>query len=683
MFVVLPIGVAWRGVLCGRVFYFEDIAAYFEPLWTAAARSMTKGELPSWALGAWSGQPLLGDPQLGIFYPPHWMWLALAPVRAYAISIVFHSALAASGTYVLARFLGRSRVASCTAAIAFSVGAYFVLEARHEMFLVSAAWIPWLLAAIAAYAAHGRTRGLALIAATLALAILGGGWSMLVFAVPVVIVFACARARFAPQRLIGIGLGLGLGLGLASIQLLPALAHARLSPRALPLADAFAGSYAWPSLRYAITLVLPLWYGDDARGTYLGAPDQWELSGYGAGVLIAGFAIASLLRRGGRGERAVYVVLVLFAMIAALGPHGPLWPILKGLPLVGRARCPARALFIYTLVAPLLAAAGIDQLRARLPLRALAFVWAVPVLVALELLIGLRAENPTVPVEATYIAPAVMPSFRAELASSTMQSRTLIDVHLGQRFHNGGLRWGFESPGGYSSLPLWRYLHLLWIANHARTYPGSPTPELAHDLSAQGLWTYGSPIVDLLDVRWALVPRERSPDGSGWSLATRGEDGIDLWRNEEALPRAFVVHAATSVASEGEAASAMATPSFDPTHDVILEEPSALKAAPAASPASPARLVERRGADARYAIELDAPGIFVLAEPHEPSWTVTIDGAPARLLRVDYALMGVAIGAGKHELAFVRSDRPLRTGAMLTLLSLLVCAALALRRAPA
>ena len=55
------------------------------------------------------------------------------------------------------------------------------------------------------------------------------------------------------------------------------------------------------------------------------------------------------------------------------------------------------------------------------------------------------------------------------LAGVPPGERVLFDVHLGQRFHNGGLRWGVESPSGYSSLPLWRVLHLYWLANHERT----------------------------------------------------------------------------------------------------------------------------------------------------------------------------------------------------------------------
>jgi hypothetical protein len=60
--VALAIGWQYRAPLVGRVWYFEDIAAYFVPLYAAAARAMRTGGFPTWALGAWSGQPLVGDP---------------------------------------------------------------------------------------------------------------------------------------------------------------------------------------------------------------------------------------------------------------------------------------------------------------------------------------------------------------------------------------------------------------------------------------------------------------------------------------------------------------------------------------------------------------------------------------------------------------------------------------------
>ncbi|MBK8691208.1 MAG: hypothetical protein IPN17_02595 [Deltaproteobacteria bacterium] len=85
-----------------------------------------------------------------------------------------------------------------------------------------------------------------------------------------------------------------LALALAAVQIAPAMAHVPESPRALGLGGALASSYAWPSWRYALTLALPTLHGDEARGTYVGAPNQWELSGYGVGLVATLLALASL-----------------------------------------------------------------------------------------------------------------------------------------------------------------------------------------------------------------------------------------------------------------------------------------------------------------------------------------------------------------------------------------------------
>ena len=647
------------GVVTGGVFFFEDVAAYFEPLWSAAARASRAGELPTLALGAWSGQPLLGDPQVGILYPPHQLlWLVAPVVRAYALDVVLHSLWAALGAYALCRALGRSRPAAASAGIALSLSAYFVLETRHVMFLVSASWVPWLWLAVTLHARTGSRRSAAAIAGCISLALVGGGWSMLVFALAPTVVFAVARLHGVQWRTwLTTGAAALLGVALASVALVPALAHAALSPRALPLAASFASSYAWPSLAYAKTLLFPLAYGDDALGTYVGAPDQWELCGYGVGLVAAMFALASLTRRDGRGERLAYVALVVLAMLAALGDRAPIGKLLSHLPLLSRARCPARALFIYTLVVPLLCADGVDRLgRAR-------WIWIVPLAVALELLVTFRAENPTTSLADTQLAPLAL----AIIPQAPSDGRTLFDVHLGQRYHNGGLRWNLESPGGYSSLPLWRYLHLLWISNHRAVYPGWPVPELAHDLTAQGLWTLDSPIVDLLDVRWLLAPHGRPPSGSGWVLEAAGDDGIDRWRNDEALPRGFVVHEVERVTDEAAAAVAIARADFSPRR-AIVESFVAMEPGPIEA----ATLTGRE----QFVVMVHGAGLFVMAEPWVPSWRASIDGRDVPVLRVDYALTGVAIAAGRHVVRFERIDRALRAGAILSLLALVITLAL-------
>ena len=675
--ILVAVAIAWqyRAPLLGRVYWFEDIAAYFHPLYTAVARQMRWGSLPSWDLGAWSGQPLLGDPQIGALYPPNWLWLAMPPMRMYAWLTLLHAAFGGAGMWSLQRARGRSRVAAAVAAVTLALGAFLVLQVRHAMFVATTAWLPWLLWAIERYAAERRLELLVAAAGACAMAILGGGWSMLYFAAWVLAVVAVARVlstENARARLAG-GLlaAAAIGLGLAAVQILPALAHARQSPRALGVDYAFASSYAWPSWRYALTLVLPSLYGDDARGSYVGAPDQWELCGYGVGLVATLLALASLFERERRRERIALLALTMVAMELARGDGGFLHPLcFRLLPLYDSLRCPARALYVWTLAAPLLAADGTDAIVARLPERARGLAGAALLCaVALELGFTFRDENPSTALAETRVRPAAVEWMR-EKAHGAMTN----EVHLPQRFHNSGLLWGMQSAGGYSSLPIWRYLHLLWIANHGRPYPHH---KLADDLTAQGLWNWKSPIVDLLGVGWVLAPADRTVDARGFHKVFTGPDGIDLWKNDDAYPHGFVVYRAVVAPDEAAQARAVAEPHFRPSRYAVVDRP--LDGVPPFDPHEEAPLpteisaLAREGAiDLAVEVEARAPGVLVIGEPWYPGWRVTVDGKATELLRVDYALRGVPLPRGHHEVAMTFEDLPLARGGAVTITALVL-----------
>jgi len=693
----LALGWLYRAPLLGRVYLFEDVASYFVPHWAAAARQMRAGVLPSYDLGAWSGHPLLGDPQVGVLYPLSWAWLVLSPVVLYAWLTLAHATLAAVGMARLVRARGRSREAAALAALVYAGGAFFVLEVRHQMFLATAAWLPWLLSKLEKLshterndpARAGLVAGGAL---ALGMSILGGGWSLLVPAAVVIALYALARLRrdlvspFATVALVGVALG--------AAQLAPALAHARLSPRAIGTTYAFASSYAWPSLRYAISLVFPTWYGDDARGTYVGAPDQWELCGWGVlGVATALALVGVGVGLGGgrrRAERISLIVAVVLAMDLARGGAGLLHPLVYRLvPLAGALRCPARALFIWTLAAPLLAADGLDAIAARLeawrgPRARVAVVAALLVGAALEIGVTFRSENPGTRAADVARRPEVVSLLRDPGFFGAGQ-RMVNDVHLDHRLHNAGLTWAVESAGGYSSLPLWRTLHLYWMANHGRPYPDGG---LGHDLTAQGLWRFSSPIVDLLGVRWLLAPAGRAPDGSGWTRARRGGDGIDLWRNDEALPRAFVVFHQRACSGEAAEAKAIARDDFAPTKAAIVAWPG-LPDVPALDcdelPPRDARpgvstttLVREEATRLELGVEAPAAGVLVVGEPWTPRWRATVDGRPVEVARVDYALVGLPVPLGKHDVVLTYVDWPLRVGGAVSVLAVAILVGLAI-----
>ena len=59
---------------------------------------------------------------------------------------------------------------------------------------------------------------------------------------------------------------------------------------------------------------------------------------------------------------------------------------------------------------------------------------------------------------------------------------------------------------------------------------------------------------------------------------------------------------------------------------------------------------------------MQAPGILVLSDQWYPGWRVTVDGVAAPLLRTDYALRGVFVPAGTHQVTFRFQPLPLYLG---------------------
>jgi hypothetical protein len=268
------------------------------------------------------------------------------------------------------------------------------------------------------------------------------------------------------------------------------------------------------------------------------------------------------------------------------------------------------------------------------------------------------------------------------------------------RLHNVGMVYGLESAGGYDSVSVWRMVHLLWLNDHGAPYPHD---KLKDDLAAGVLRRLDGPLVDLLNVRWAIASRapgprwiERFRPRPGEPPLARHErtwDGqLGVYENPQALPRAFVVYQATVVPPvEGETARgrdvalARALLAIDPRTTVLLEE--APDPAPSGRPLplTPARVVE--AARDRVVVEAEAaePGVLVLSETAYPGWRATVDGVERPLLTADYALRGVALAPGRHRVEFTFRHRPTERGLALAGVGLaglvaLVAASLVARR---
>ncbi len=82
----------------------------------------------------------------------------------------------------------------------------------------------------------------------------------------------------------------------------------------------------------------------------------------------------------------------------------------------------------------------------------------------------------------------------------------------------------------------------------------------------------------------------------------------------------------------------------------------------------------------RLEVRADGPGLLVVAEAWDPGWAAELDGRPVRSVRVNQALLGIAIGPGAHRLVLRHTARGLGMGLVLSALGALGLLALLRRR---
>ena len=189
--------------------------------------------------------------------------------------------------------------------------------------------------------------------------------------------------------------------------------------------------------------------------------------------------------------------------------------------------------------------------------------------------------------------------------------------------------------------------------------------------------------VRLLGVRYLVVPeglRPRRLPGTAVASDDSSGTGYELIEVPGWEPLASPVPAWRVVDGPREALRAVLEPGFDPAALAVLEQDPGL---PPGAPGPPGRasLEEATPEDLRIRVEAPGPRIVVVRTNHDRYWQATVDGRSVPLLRADFALLGVPVPAGRHEVRLRYRDPWIGRGLALSALAwaLLVAAALSAR----
>jgi hypothetical protein len=711
----------WGGALRpedGRILYGFDLERLFHPFGDFMYSSFRDGKLPLWNPYFFLGFPQYAEPQISTFYPLTYpmQWLPLEVVLPLQYAI--HYAIAGVGGYVLIRQLGGKTAGALLTGVtlAFALTMTVRIYVGHMPHIMTLAWMPWILAS-ADWAVKKHSWVATLVAALpLGLAFLVGYVPFLLYVVAGLSLYMLWLAvlawrhdgRRAGLRAVGQWMVLGaFAFALAAVQLLPSLEFTLLSNRA---GDRYNFANSFPiELNHLITVVLPDIFGAPVgqTGWWLNLPDAvyWEWALY---VGILPFVFYLLTWPYGQKKWRFWIVFGVIGILAGLGDGGALHRVLYDyVPGANGFRFVGRAVYFFSLSAAVLLGLMFDTWfdvsaethapRATL-LRKILFIFIPVMLILIVLSVLWQGAQPD----------AAQIGILSGITSQFVRLLLLMSASLAL------LIWGYGRPRWLLlALAMTLMVVDLWGVGNKFITDKRDETELAWQTADVGLpenrldyrvWTRALPendgyyhgfyavygydgfsaeasevfndlaardarIASLLSARYLIYGPEWSdpPTAPGWEKI--GEPaGATFWERADAGPRTFIVHDVIGVESDDAALEVMAQPELDFTQTAVVEivEGANCGVESAESGSSTAQIVSYEPEKVVISADASARGWLVLNDLYYPGWQVTVDGQSEIIQPTDYALRGVCVPAGEHEIVFEFKPQILTIGAWIS-----------------
>lgn len=611
------------------------------------AGALHDGHFPLWNPYAQSGYPIYADLQGPAWYP---LSIALGGTLGHNLFtlqflFLFYVCLGALGMRHLVQQQYRDPHAALVVGLAYGLSGFFTGHQMHFYAVISAAWLPWLIAAQLRLIAAPGWRPAVAAAVVQALLLTGGNhtftligsWLLLALIAAQVAALLGKGEKAAVRRLLRFQL---LFAGLVVLMACGTFfAWAEVSPhidRAGGMAYADAAVLPF-SPRAWISFFFPYATGTD--GDWLGT-DPTMANGYvGVGVLV--LAVLSLFAKRGRSANVI-AIFGLVCALASLGAHAPvhrwLWAVVPGLDLF---RFPSYYQWFVAFALLYLAAGAVAEWP----------VWRFR---------NVRALRTTLAAFSALLLALVVWAWLHKVHEPALEWNAPLFPMLA-----GAWRWHRVLAAALLVLPAFAGF-CWWALKAQRTNWLLPLLVLLEMGWSTALAQWNTAVGDYAPI--ALQARiDRQPQGPVWPglhpMAMNADGPFPLkylWRNVQDFVggpshdgfNSFWLKESNNMPQDHPQlfAEMLAEPLVylaEETHPAGNEE--------VVVHALGAGNVAMAGFDHNsiaMQVRTDTPAVAVLQQAWYPGWRVEVDGAPAELLRTNYAFMGVRLPAGAHEVDF-------------------------------
>ena len=706
-----------------------DLITQFYPYRTIGARAISEGALAKWNPYMFAGTTFVGNPLSALFYPPNALYYILPVAAAWTIGFLVRTFLCLGFTALFLRRIGATSTGALVAALLFTFSGFMTVWQGQTM-TDTAIWLPLICYSVVRLHDERSRASVMLTAFAFAMPALSGHPEtmahMTLLGSFLAVYLSILRPSSLPKRRTGQFLscfaaaGL-LSMGIAAIQLIPAVDW--FNNVYLGLSNLWPPAPLWSLLGFASRDVM-----GSVNSFGLVIPNQAAYVGMMA-FLAAPIGLLSKSRR-----YVVFFLIVGTLAICTTYNIAHVLDVVQHIPLLKTMKHD-RLILVGTFAISVLAGFGIsvvEDLRNSFitdrALRASAYA-ALGFCTAALLIYGGRMFTSTVPED-----PLRYP--KATLLFLALNVVVVIaGLFLARRYDwfrfavlfvvacdVCSFAYGFlpfERPRNiFPPNPLFTRLSELEKSPFRMTSLGGPFPtntQLMYGLYESG--GYEIPVarlkkfsegiafegtdsvvfdtnriletkdrrVDLLNTKYYVISKferqysrfKETPDRFRF-LYEYGDTGV--FENLKALPAAFLVPATgiRVMDNEAEQMKTLKDPSFDPEKSVILPEPLTPESSTRAPSQSPAGVswVRKGINDLEIRVTASQSSILVLSQTYYPGWKAWVDGKRVRILPADFALTAIAVGPGASDVRFSYEPATLRIGIAVTLLILLVIAAI-------
>ena len=262
-----------------------DLDGYHYPLLDYAFRSLRQGIFPLWDAAIYCGISMVGNPQVGLFYPPTWLLFAVNAGQerlqywTVEVLMILHVWLGFMLCFFWLRWRGVTKLACAFGAGIFAFSGYMMLQLQHYGLACGYAWMPLGLWAIDEAASSRDWRPLWKLALASAFCCLAGYTPTWFVFWAVMGAYALGSKHNIRTLLMTAG-ALAFSVVLAMVQILPAMEAASMKTREVRYGTGlknpeFYASYFVPNYYDFGMDVAAFRYGEYL---YLGAPAFFGLA---------------------------------------------------------------------------------------------------------------------------------------------------------------------------------------------------------------------------------------------------------------------------------------------------------------------------------------------------------------------------------------------------------------------